>query len=105
MSSTPSSAPVQTPAATRAHRKERVGEVIANKMTKTITVRVERRFPHPKFKKVITGYKKFYAHDEKSEAKVGDRVRIQETRPLSKTKRWRLVEIVERGSEVAPVAA
>jgi small subunit ribosomal protein S17 len=96
--------PPSTPHA-RTHRKERVGEVIANKMTKTIIVRVERRFPHPKFKKVITGYKKFYAHDEKSEAKVGDRVRIQETRPLSKTKRWRLVEIVERGTEVAPVAA
>ena len=79
--------------------------MIGDKMTKTIIVRVERRFPHPKFKKVITGYKKFYAHDEKSEAKVGDRVRIQETRPLSKTKRWRLVEIVERGTEVAPVAA
>src|SRR5690349_24261576 len=89
----------------RTRRKERVGEVIANKMTKTITVRVERRFPHPKYKKVITGYKKFYAHDEKSEAKVGDRVRIQETRPLSKMKRWRLVAIVERGTEVAPVAA
>ena len=53
-------------------------------MTKTIVVRVERRFPHPRFKKVVTGYKKFYAHDEKSEAKVGDRVRIEETRPLSK---------------------
>ena len=92
-------------AAERSNRKERVGEVIANKMTKTIIVRVERRFPHPKFKKVVTGYKKFYAHDEKSEAKVGDRVRIQETRPLSKTKRWRLVEIVERGTEVTPVAA
>jgi small subunit ribosomal protein S17 len=107
MSSTPSSAPVEAaaPALARGHRKERVGEVIANKMTKTITVRVERRFPHPKYKKVITGYKKFYAHDEKSEAKVGDRVRIQETRPLSKMKRWRLVAIVERGTEVAPVAA
>ena len=92
-------------AAERPNRKERVGEVIANKMTKTIIVRVERRFPHPKFKKVITGYKKFYVHDEKSEAKVGDRVRIQETRPLSKTKRWRLVEIVEHGAEVTPVAA
>ena len=54
-------------------------------MTKTIVVRVERRFPHPQFKKVVTGYKQFYAHDEKSEAKVGDRVRIEETRPLSKT--------------------
>ena len=94
-----------TAPATRSSRKERVGEVIANKMAKTITVRVERRFPHPKFKKVVTGYKKFYAHDEKSEAKVGDRVRIEETRPLSKTKRWRLVEIVERGAEVAPINA
>jgi len=89
---------------TRAHRKERVGEVIANSMAKTITVRVQRRFPHAKFKKVVTGYKKFYAHDEKNEAKVGDRVRIEETRPLSKTKRWRLVEIVERGSGVTPIA-
>jgi small subunit ribosomal protein S17 len=98
--------PAQAPAASdRGHRKERVGEVIANKMAKTIIVRVERRFPHPKFKKVVTGYKKFYAHDEKSEAKVGDRVRIQETRPLSKTKRWRLVEIIERGAEITPVAA
>jgi len=103
---TPSTAPAQSPAPiSRANRKVRVGEVLANKMTKTIIVRVERRFPHPKFKKVITGYKKFYVHDEKSEAKVGDRVRIQETRPLSKTKRWRLVEIVERGTEVTPVAA
>ena len=103
---TPSPAATQTPPAShRANRKERVGEVIANKMAKTIIVRVERRFPHPKFKKVVTGYKKFYAHDEKSEAKVGDRVRIQETRPVSKTKRWRLVEIVERGTEVSPVAA
>jgi small subunit ribosomal protein S17 len=75
--------------AARAKRKERVGEVISNKMAKTIIVRVERRFAHPKFKKVVTGYKKLYAHDEKSEAKVGDRVRLEETRPLSKTKRWR----------------
>jgi small subunit ribosomal protein S17 len=88
----------------RANRKERVGEVIANKMAKTITVQVQRRFPHPKFKKVVTGYKKFYAHDEKGEAKVGDRVRIEETRPLSKSKRWRLVEVVEKGSGVTPVA-
>lgn len=93
---------VAAPAA-RANRKERVGEVIANRMTKTIIVRVERRFPHPKFKKVVTGYKKFYAHDEKNEAKVGDRVRIEETRPLSKTKRWRLVEIVEHSAEIAPL--
>jgi small subunit ribosomal protein S17 len=89
----------------RGHRKERVGEVISNKMTKTIVVRVERRFPHPRYKKVVTGYSKFYAHDEKSEAKVGDRVRIQETRPLSKTKNWRLVEVVERNTAAVPVAA
>ncbi len=94
-----------TAVAARPRRKERVGEVISNNMAKTIIVRVERRFPHPKFKKVVTGYKKFYAHDEKSEAKVGDRVRIEETRPLSKSKRWRLVQVVERGAEVAPVAA
>jgi small subunit ribosomal protein S17 len=93
------------PAAARGNRKERLGEVISNKMAKTITVRVERRFAHPRFKKVVTGYKKFYAHDEKGEAKVGDRVRIEETRPLSKTKRWRLVEVVEKSSGVTPVAA
>jgi small subunit ribosomal protein S17 len=93
-----------TPDASRAKRKERVGEVISNKMAKTITVRVERRFPHPRFKKVVTGYKKLYAHDEKSEAKVGDRVRIEETRPLSKLKRWRLVAVVEKSSGVAQVA-
>ena len=89
----------------RGNRKERVGEVISNKMNKTIVVRVERRFPHPQFKKIVTQYKKFYAHDEKQEAKVSDRVRIQETRPLSKLKRWRLVEIVERTVEAAPAAA
>ena len=89
----------------RANRKERVGEVLSNKMAKTIIVRVERRFPHPKFKKVVTGYKKFYAHDEKSEAKVGDRVRIVETRPMSKTKRWRLVEVVDKATQLAPVNA
>src|ERR1700759_4089910 len=88
----------------RGNRKERVGQVISNKMAKTIIVRVERRFPHPRYKKVVTGYSKFYAHDEKSEAKVGDRVRIQETRPLSKMKNWRLVEVVERNAE-SPVAA
>ena len=91
-------------AETRGNRKERVGEVISNKMAKTIVVRVERRFAHPRFKQVVTGYSKFYAHDEKSEAKVGDRVRIEETRPLSKTKRWRLVQVVEKSAGVAQVA-
>lgn len=88
----------------RGNRKERLGEVISDKMDKTIVVRVERRFRHPKFKKVVTQYKKFYAHDEKEEAKQGDRVRIVETRPLSKTKCWRLIEVVERNAESAPAA-
>src|SRR3954465_13254074 len=89
----------------RGKRKERLGEVISNRMAKTITVRVERRVIHPRFRKVVTGYKKFYAQHEKSEAKVGDRVRIEETRPLSKMKRWRLVEVVQKSSGVAPVSA
>src|SRR3989442_11319758 len=89
----------------RGKRKERIGEVLYNKMAKTIVVRVERRFAHREFKKVVTQYKKFYAHDEKSEAKPGDRVRIAETRPVSKLKRWRLVEVVERNTEATPVAA
>ena len=89
--------------ATRTHRKERVGEVVSNKMAKTIVVRVQRRFQHAKFRKIVTSYKKFYAHDEKAEAKPGDRVRIEETRPISKTKCWRLVEVVERNAEPAPV--
>ena len=83
----------------RGNRKERVGEVVSNKMAKTIVVRVERRFPHPQYKKIVTAYKKFYAHDEKAEAKIGDTVRIEETRPLSKLKRWRLIEVVERNAE------
>jgi len=95
---------IKTLETARGHRKERVGEVVSNKMTKTIVVRVQRRYAHSKFKKVVTGYKKFYAHDEKAEAKVGDTVRIEETRPFSKLKRWRLVEVVEHGSGVAPVA-
>ena len=89
----------------RGTRKERVGDVISNKMAKTIVVRVQRRFPHPQFKKVVTSYKKLYAHDEKAEAKVGDVVRIEETRPLSKLKRWRLVAVVEKSSGVERVTA
>ena len=89
----------------RGTRKERTGDVISNKMSKTIVVRVERRFPHPKFKKVVTAFTKFYAHDEKSEAKVGDKVRIEETRPLSKLKRWRLVEVVVKNTDLDRVAA
>jgi small subunit ribosomal protein S17 len=89
----------------RGHRKQREGEVISNKMAKTIVVRVQRRFPHPRFRKVVTAYEKFYAHDEKGEAKPGDRVRIEETRPLSKTKRWRLIAVVVRNEAETPVAA
>ncbi|HKQ37700.1 MAG TPA: 30S ribosomal protein S17 [Verrucomicrobiae bacterium] len=89
----------------RGNRKERIGEVVSNKMTKTIVVQVERRFPHPRYKKVVTSYKKFYAHDEKNEAKPGDRVRIEETRPLSKLKRWRLVQVVSKAEQLAPVSA
>ncbi len=87
----------------RAQRKQREGEVIANRMTKTIVVRVERRYPHPKFRKVVTAYGKLYVHDEKGAAHVGDRVRIEETRPVSKTKRWRLVEVI--GRRIEPAAA
>ena len=82
-------------AVTAPARKERTGEVLASKMQKTIVVRVERRVPHPKFKKIVRVHKKFYAHDEKSEAKAGDRVLIRETRPLSKLKRWELVSILK----------
>jgi small subunit ribosomal protein S17 len=89
----------------RGHRKERVGKVLSAKMAKTIVVQVERRFAHPRFKKVVTEYKKLYAHDEKSEAKPGDRVKIVETRPLSKMKRWRLLEVVDRPADVAPISA
>ena len=90
---------------TRGRRKERVGEVVSDKMDKTIVVRVERRFQHPRYKKVVTAYSKFYAHDEKDEAKVGDTVRIEETRPLSKLKCWRLVAVIEKASGVERVAA
>lgn len=81
---------------TRGHRKLRIGEVISDKMENTIVVRVRRRIRHPRFKKIVTAFSKCYAHDAKGEAKVGDQVRIQETRPLSKTKCWRLVEITHK---------
>jgi len=96
----------QTTPPARSQRKERVGKVISNKMTKTIVVEVERRYPHLKYKKVVTDHARFYAHDEKGEAKVGDLVLIHETRPLSKLKRWRLAQVVERSRETAaPTAA
>lgn len=79
---------------TRGLRKTRVGKVVSAKMDKTIVVEFTSRVPHPKFKKIIKQTKKFYAHDEKGEAAIGDKVRIIETRPLSKLKRWRLVEVL-----------
>jgi small subunit ribosomal protein S17 len=97
--------PVAPVAIVRGNRKERVGEVVSSKMAKTIVVRVERRYPHPQFKKIVTEYKKFYAHDEQNSAKVGDTVRIEETRPLSKLKCWRLVEVVERAVQETSAAA
>jgi small subunit ribosomal protein S17 len=83
-------------APTRATRKTRTGEVVSSSMNKTIVVRTVTRVPHPKFGKIVKQMKKFYAHDEQNQAKPGDTVRIMETRPLSKLKRWRLVEIVQK---------
>ena len=77
-------------------RKTRTGVVTSNKMTKTITVAVERKVKHPIYGKFVKKTTKFHAHDEKNECTVGDLVKIMESRPLSKTKRWRLVEIVEK---------
>jgi small subunit ribosomal protein S17 len=80
----------------RGTRKERVGRVVSDKMQKTCVVAIERRVPHPVYGKMVTRTRKVKAHDEENSAKTGDLVRIAETRPLSKDKRWRLVEIVER---------
>ena len=84
---------------TRGNMQEVVGEVVSNKMDKTISVKIFRRVRHAKYGKYMKKTSVFKAHDEKNEAKQGDRVRIQMTRPLSKTKRWRLMEIVERGQQ------
>ena len=81
---------------TRNLRKERIGVVTSNKMDKTITVAVQRREKHPIYGKFVKKTTKFAAHDEKNDCGIGDTVRIMETRPLSKNKRWRLVEIIER---------
>jgi small subunit ribosomal protein S17 len=82
--------------ADRKLRKTRTGVVTSNKMEKTITVAVVRKLKHPKYGKFLKKTKKFHAHDEKNECNIGDTVKIMETRPLSATKRWRLVEIVEK---------
>ncbi len=80
----------------RTHRKIRMGRVVSNKMQKSIVVAVERRVAHPIYKKYFTRTTKLMAHDENQEAGIGDMVKIMETRPLSRSKRWRLVEIVEK---------
>ena len=77
-------------------RKERSGRVVSNKMNKSITVLVESKMKHPIYGKFLNKYNKFMAHDENNDCNIGDLVRIQETRPLSKNKNWRLVEIIER---------
>ena len=89
----------------RKSRKIRTGIVVSDKMDKTVVVKIERTMIHPLYKKIIKKIKKFKAHDEKNECKVGDVVKIMETRPISKEKCWRVVEIVEKGKlmEVVPV--
>ena len=96
MSDSATTSPETTAAAkSRGLRKTRVGEVISDKMDKTIVVKAITRVPHPKFGKIVKQVSKFHVHDEKNEAKIGDRVSIAETRPLSRSKRWRLVEIIK----------
>ena len=90
---------------TQSHKQEKVGEVVSAKMAKTIVVQVTRRSSHPLYHRVVTRDKKFYAHDEKQSAKLGDIVRIVESRPLSKLKRWTLAEIVRRSRQGAAAGA
>jgi small subunit ribosomal protein S17 len=94
--SSPAPASPQAEPVNRASRKTRTGEVISSSMNKTIVVRTVARVPHPKFGKIVKQMRKFYAHDEENQAKPGDTVRIMETRPLSKLKRWRLVEVIQK---------
>jgi small subunit ribosomal protein S17 len=81
---------------TRKLRKGRVGTVISDKMDKSIVVRVDRTYRHPLYEKIFRSFSKLYAHDEKNDARIGDTVKVSETRPLSAMKRWRLVEVLER---------
>jgi len=80
----------------RKPRKSQIGSVISDKMDKTVVVQIERRYPHPIYKKIITRRSRMKAHDENNECKIGDRVKIAECRPLSKDKAWRVIEIVEK---------
>ena len=98
MADTTTTAVAATPEAPASRRNEKVGLVVSTKMQKTIVVEIEMRKAHPKYKRVMKSNKKFYAHDEQNSARVGDVVRIRETRPLSKLKRWQLEEIVRRSS-------
>ncbi|MBA3976097.1 MAG: 30S ribosomal protein S17 [Candidatus Solibacter sp.] len=86
-------------------KNEKVGEVVSTKMTKTIVVQVTRRVPHPLYKRIVTMRKKFYAHDEQQTAKLGDVVRIVESRPMSKLKRWTLGEVVRRAVDTTVAKA
>ena len=90
----------EAPTKPAAVKNEKVGQVVSTKMQKTIVVEVSRRVPHPLYKRIIGKRKKFYAHDEQSTAKPGDVVRIVESRPLSKLKRWTLVEVIRRAAQV-----
>jgi small subunit ribosomal protein S17 len=85
---------------TAGQKNEKVGEVVSTEMQKTIVVEVSRRVPHPKYKRIISKRKKFYAHDEEGTARKGDTVRIVECRPLSRLKRWRLAEVLRRAAQV-----
>src|SRR5437773_8751426 len=92
----PSPKSTQADTVARGARKTRTGEVTSSRMNKTIVVRTVTRVPHPKFGKIVKQMQKFYAHDEQNAAKTGDTVRIMETRPLSKLKRWRLVKVIQK---------
>jgi small subunit ribosomal protein S17 len=87
-------------AAVKVTKNEKIGQVVSTKMAKTIVVEVSRRVPHPLYKRIIAKRKKFYAHDEQSTARLGDVVRIVESRPLSKLKRWALAEVIRRAAQV-----
>ena len=88
-------------AAVVTHKNEKVGQVVSTKMAKTIVVEVSRRVPHPLYKRIISKRKRFYAHDEQSQAKMGDVVRIIESRPLSKLKRWTLGDVIRKAVQVS----
>jgi small subunit ribosomal protein S17 len=84
----------------QSHKNEKIGSVVSNKMAKTIVVEVTRRVPHPLYKRIISKRKRFYAHDEQGQAKLGDVVRISECRPVSKLKRWELKEVIRKAVQV-----